>query len=133
MLNKVPRLLILEDDIAFGVMLAIQLEKEGFEVSRHTTATSALDHIAENRADLIIADLLIKIDGQLVQDGGVRLISQLRQIQEYPAPIIAMSSMFQSNFGATEAITTAKTVGATAVLPKPFETTDLLALIHKLI
>lgn len=130
-MTTTPQLLLLEDDLAFGVKLSMELEEAGFDVSRHTTATSALNYVTENHVDLIISDLLIKVDGELVPDGGVRLISKLSMMQSQLVPIIAMSSMFQAAYGSLEAKTTAMTVGAKATLPKPFKTAELIALIKR--
>jgi len=124
------QLVLLEDDIELGVKLSMELEAEGYDVHRHTSASQALQFISENHVDLIITDLLIKIDGVLVQDGGITLISRLHQVQNHPAPIIAVSSMFQATLGAVEAVTTAKTVGADATLAKPFKTYELLRLVQ---
>lgn len=124
------QLVVLEDDVEFGANLSMTLEEFGFDVSWHTSASAALDHILTNHVDLLIADILIKVDGQYSGEGGVKLIAQLRQIQEIPIPIIAISSMFLAPFGAHAAQETAKTVGADALLAKPFSTPSLIKLIH---
>ena len=132
------QLLLLEDDIEFGIRLAMDLKAAGYEVSRHTTASAALEYLAENLVDLVIADILIKIQGEYSLDGGLKLISNLRQIQGASVPIIAISSMFQPQFGlnavctaAVTASTAAVTVGASETLAKPFETKELLFLVEK--
>ncbi len=122
------RILILEDDAEFGPLLQMSLEDAGYEVSLHTNATNALSYLESENVDLIIADLMIKQEGVFIQDGGIKLISTLKQIRHHPAPIIAISGSFvQDQY---QAISTAMTVGADKTLAKPIHPDDLIALIE---
>lgn len=125
------QILILEDDPDFGRELKYSLEDEGFEVSWHTRANDALSFLSEHPVDLIITDMMIKVDGKLVNDGGIRLISSLKQMSGHPAPIIAISGSFMGRPGFDYFRSSASTVGASAILPKPFEMAELFDLIDQ--
>ncbi|WP_082700915.1 response regulator [Erythrobacter sp. YT30] len=125
--DKTPVIMILEDDPDFGPLLQMSLEDAGYRVSLHTDATSALEFIDDNDVDLVISDLLIKQDGKFVQDGGIKLISALKQVRHHPAPVIAISGSFvQDQY---HAISTAMTVGADRTLAKPVGPDELIDLI----
>ncbi|MEL7190286.1 MAG: response regulator [Pseudomonadota bacterium] len=120
-------ILILEDDPEFGPLLQISLQEHGYRVALKTTATDALAFIDQNDVDLVIADLMIKKGEVYIQDGGIKLISALKQIRNYPAPIIAISGSFvQDQY---HAISTAMTVGANKTLAKPLHPDELLKVI----
>ena len=50
-------ILIVEDDITFGMMLKTWLGKKGFEVSSVSTIARARKHIESQTVDLILSDL----------------------------------------------------------------------------
>jgi len=124
-------ILILEDDMSFGPLLQFSLEDEGYRVSLHTNAHSALAYADANPVDLVISDLLIEENGKLSPHGGVTLITALKQIRDHPAPVIAISGSFTQD--KYHAISTAMTVGADRTLAKPVSPNELLALIRQLI
>lgn len=126
-----PRILVLEDDETFGNLVKSCLEDQGHAVALFLNATDALADIQDNPVDLIIADLFMRRN-ETMEAGGIKLISSIRQIHRDTTPIIAMSGAF----GAINAIhskSTARTVGANAVLAKPFRPDDLLALANRLL
>ncbi|MEM7519690.1 MAG: response regulator [Pseudomonadota bacterium] len=126
------RILILEDDEAFGPLLQASLEDAGHTVSLYASATIALAHVDQDDPELVIADILVMKDGKLTEDGGIKLISTLKQLQRRTAPVIAISGVFAGEL-AYEAQTTAMTVGADHALAKPFVPEDLIALVNELL
>ena len=50
-------ILIVEDDITFGMMLKTWLGKKGFEVSSVSNIARARKHIESQNVDLILSDL----------------------------------------------------------------------------
>lgn len=125
------KILILEDDAEFGPLLKDTLELEGFAVSLHVTASGALAHIDENPVDLVITDLLIRDGDNYVQDGGIKLISELKQIRSSSVPMIAISGSFRND--QYFAMSTAMTVGADKTIAKPVEPKELLRVIRSYI
>jgi DNA-binding response OmpR family regulator len=124
--------LIIEDDPEVGASLKRVLEIAGYQAR---VARSGSDGVAEFRrapTDIIITDIIMP------KKNGVEVIAEVRR--EFPkVPIIAISG--GGNFGAAgfkpTAITTSAYLmastkaGANAVLPKPFETRELLAAIKQ--
>lgn len=119
---------ILEDDADFGPLLKEMLEDEGYIVSLHTNAISALAFIDNNPVDLVISDLFIKEDGQLSEQGGLTLISKIKQIMHHPAPVIAISGSFAND--KICAVSSATTLGADHTLAKPIDPNELIRLVQ---
>jgi len=124
-------ILLLEDDLDLSEQIAASLIDEGMNVTAARSAQEALDLFGKSHFDLVISDLFIHEDGSLSQDGGVRLISNIKQLQAKRVPVIAISGAF-SNDKYDLFQDTVKTVGANAVLAKPFEPDELLDLIAML-
>ena len=52
------KILIVEDDLAFGTMIQTWLKKKGFEVDKATSVGTALKRLQEDaQRDLILSDL----------------------------------------------------------------------------
>lgn len=123
------KILVLEDDELFGELLQDMLEAEGHTVSLHTNASSAITYAKSNAVDLVISDMLIEKNGRYSGDGGIKLISMFKQVWDHPAPIIAISGAFlpENSFAAS----TALTVGADEVVPKPVDPQTLSEMVQQ--
>ena len=125
------RVLILEDDVEFAALLVESLTLEGHIVDLFTNATDALKAFREGNYDIIISDVFVKKDGRMTRDGGIRFVSAVKQIHRSKVPILAISGGFTATKpGNIEE--TLRTVGADAVLAKPFHPEDLLNLMSEL-
>ena len=116
---------LLEDDQTLASLLVQSLEDEGHQVHHYVTATETLEAIESKPIDIVIADVFIKVGDQISSDGGVRLIAQLKQVLDSKIPVIAISGSLQGVAGVPVA-STVTTVGADAVLAKPFHPDELL-------
>ena len=125
------RILLLEDDEAFAGLLAESLMIEGHTVDIFGNATDALEALKNEKYGIIVADVFIKAGGQYRQDGGIRLVSSVKQIRAEKIPVIAISGGFSAS-KPSNVKETLRTVGANAVLAKPFHPEDLLNLISEL-
>ena len=125
------KILVLEDDLDFAALLVDSLTEEGHVVEAFATAIDALDAVKQRSFDVVITDVFIKVDGEHAGEGGINLVSQVKQVLLQEIPVIAISGSFSPNEVAPIQ-TTLKTVGADAVLAKPFHPEDLLNLIFKL-
>ena len=123
------KILLLEDDEQLAGQIKAMLKLEGHDIDVFTTATDAVNHLKDNDVDCVIADLFIRVDGALVPDGGLKLISHLRQIQGRDLPIIAISGSFRGP-NSIHTSGSAVTVGATANLAKPFHPDELTTLVN---
>ncbi len=126
--SEKKHILILEDDLEFGPLLQESLQLEGYSVSLYTLASRAIAHLDENDADLVITDLLIRDGDNYVQDGGIKLISEIKQIRSLNVPVIAISGSFRKD--QYYAMSTAMTVGADKTIAKPVDPKELLAIMR---
>lgn len=109
------RILCVEDDPATAEVFRAALESDGHEVRIAADGRKALAELAGWRPDIVILDLL------LPALSGHALLRYLRDLPEYrQVPVLVVSGALP---------TLRKVDGASAVLQKPFELRDLIALI----
>lgn len=116
-LPRHPRILVVDDDPDILDALAEILENEGYQVDRARNGQEALEHLAADKPDLILLDLMMP-----VMDGW----EFARRVGEQPdcrPPIVVLSA--DRNVGAK-----AKEIGAVGFLAKPFELAELLQIVH---
>jgi CheY-like chemotaxis protein len=128
------RLLIVDDEPLVRDALQRVLQLESMQVAVAADAESGLGQLERELPDLVIVDIIMPgVD-------GVELIRRIRA--SYPAlPVIAISGGGNFEIGGyqPEAIRTqaylaaAVKAGASAVMPKPFDLTELLEQIEELL
>lgn len=112
------RILAIEDDVETAESVRSILEEDGHEVHIAADGRKALAELAGWRPDLIILDLL------LPALSGHALLRYLRELPEYrQVPVLVLSGALASYQPFD---------GASAVLRKPFEVGDLVALVSRL-
>ena len=111
------RILVVEDDANLRVVIRMVLERAGYNVVEARDGVAAVESIRAEPPDLIIADLTMPVMS------GAELVDEVRS---NPAttliPIVLMT-------GRQVALATSQRVDA--VVTKPFEPADLLALIDR--
>ena len=128
------RILIVDDEPDVLLALGGVLRRAGYEVRTTPTAQAALDALQAEPVNVLITDIIMP--GQ----DGVELVGKVRAL--YPAVrVVAISG--GGNFGPFDyqpyAITTSaylalcEEAGAHAVLPKPFEAWEILAVIRQVL
>lgn len=116
------RILIVEDDLAFGTMIRTWLKKKGFEVEKVTSVGAATRCIEENEQfDLILSDL------RLPDHDGLELL-KWTQKQLLNIPFIVMTS-----YAEVQNAVLAMKSGATDYVAKPFHPDILLEKINEAI
>jgi DNA-binding response OmpR family regulator len=105
------RILIVEDDYALGVLLGAALGGAGHRITLAADGEKGLDAADRERIDLVIADILMP------GLSGRDMIRAMRKAHP-DVKIVAMSGQFA---GARQGATLARTLGADAVLAKPFQ------------
>ena len=109
------RILIVEDDLAFGTMIKTWLGKKGFEVEKATSVGAAVKILQEVTAiDLILSDL------RLPDHDGLALLQWLRK-RKKETPFIVMTS-----YAEVQNAVLAMKSGATDYVAKPFHPDILL-------
>ena len=114
------KLLIVEDDLAFGTMIQTWLKKKGFDVERATSVGAALRLLEEDsKRDLILSDL------RLPDHDGLVLLQWLRK-HDIQIPFIVMTS-----YAEVQNAVLAMKSGATDYIAKPFPPDILLEKIQE--
>lgn len=112
-------ILIVEDDITFGMMLKTWLEKRGFSVSNVSNIVSAQKHLEENHTDLILSDL------RLPDHDGIYLLKWLAEAGLH-MPLIIMTG-----YADIQSAVMAIKLGADDYIAKPVIPEDLLLKINE--
>ena len=107
-------ILIVEDDITFGMMLKTWLGKKGFEVSSVSTIARARKHIESQTVDLIISDL------RLPDHEGIDLLKWMNE-QGKAIPLIIMTG-----YADIQSAVLAMKLGARDYIAKPVNPGELL-------
>ena len=120
------RVLLAEDDGAMRALLARRLCRAGFEVIEVANGTEALERLAYGwaskpalRFDVVVSDL--RMPGY----DGINILASLRQTADY-LPVILITA-----FGTMTTHVTAARLGAYAILDKPFDLDELIALVQE--
>ena len=110
------KILIVEDDIAFGTMIQTWLKKKGFEVEKATSVKAAIQiyEKTESGFDLVLSDL------RLPDHDGIFLLQWMRK-HGMLVPFIVMTS-----YAEIQNVVLAMKSGATDYVAKPFHPEILL-------
>jgi DNA-binding response OmpR family regulator len=101
------RIAIIEDEVDVQQTIVAMLSLPEFEVSAFLLPSLALSHIAEEKPDIVISDLLMK------EIDGIEVIREIRKVSS-STRIIAISGAPPSY------LSWAQKLGADAVICKPF-------------
>ena len=107
-------ILIVEDDITFGMMLKTWLGKKGFEVSSVSNIARARKHIESQTVDLILSDL------RLPDHEGIDLLKWMNE-QGKAIPLIIMTG-----YADIQSAVLAMKLGARDYIAKPVNPEELL-------
>lgn len=121
--NDMEKILIVEDDIAFGTMIQTWLRKKGFEVEKTTSVKAAIQawEMLESGFDLVLSDL------RLPDHDGIFLLQWMRK-HGVQVPFIVMTS-----YAEIQNVVLAMKSGATDYVAKPFHPDILLEKIKEAI
>ena len=121
--NDMEKILIVEDDIAFGTMIQTWLRKKGFEVEKTTSVKAAIQawEKLERGFDLVLSDL------RLPDHDGIFLLQWMRK-HGMQVPFIVMTS-----YAEIQNVVLAMKSGATDYVAKPFHPDILLEKIKEAI
>lgn len=109
------RVLIIEDDKKQCMLLAFQLEQEGYEVDTCYTGTEAGDYLSQNAYDIVL------LDRMLPGKDGITILQEMRAKQN-TTPVILLTALGEL----TDKITGLDN-GADDYLVKPFAFGELTA------
>lgn len=112
-------ILIVEDDITYGMMLKTWLSKKGFQTTTASSVAHAQKALKEKQADLILSDL------RLPDKDGIDLLEWLA-IERLHIPFIMMTG-----YADIQSAVQAMKLGASDYVAKPVNPDELLKKIHE--
>jgi CheY-like chemotaxis protein len=122
MASNKKKILICDDDPVILRLLQVNLEIEGYEVMSAHHGEEAVDKAIEQIPDLIILDIMMpRMDGYQAAQ-RLRSRSETKEI-----PLVFLSAKAQQTD-----IDTGRSFGVTEYLTKPFDPTELLEVIGRL-
>jgi DNA-binding response OmpR family regulator len=118
-----PIILVVEDDRSIREVLTTFLRQEGYAVEEAADGAAALRALEAHRPppahySAVLLDLI------LPRVSGVAVLDQMHDALDDYVPVVAMSA-------SPLALEVASTVGAVASLRKPFDLTELLAIVSR--
>jgi YesN/AraC family two-component response regulator len=117
------KVLIIDDEDLIREGLKIALEMEGFQVQICPDGKDAMKILQDFKPEIVITDIIMP------ETDGIEVILSLKQTQN-PPKIIAISG--GGRISAIDHLKSARQLGASATLTKPFSSTDLISVIRKL-
>ena len=117
--SEQPRVLLVDDDPTFCMVLKMAMEKRGFEVLVAHDLVSGIELADKAEPEYAVIDLRIGYES------GLSLVKRLVELDDHTR--IVMLTGFASIATAVEAIK----LGATHYLPKPADADEIVAALHK--
>ncbi len=112
-------ILVVDDDFMLRQMLTRLLVRQGYQVSAAGSVAEARSILARGGLDLVLTDL------QMPGEDGLTLLSEVRQ--RYPAlPVVMLTA-----HGSMEVVVQALRRGANDFLTKPYQISELLAIVAR--
>jgi CheY-like chemotaxis protein len=118
-MGQLKRVLVVDDDTPTREAVEAILDDEGYEVRTAQHGQEALERLASWTPDAILLDMRMP-----VMDGWA-FAEQYRRTSGPHAPILVLTA-------AADASRSAREIGATGTVPKPFSIGDLLAALERL-
>lgn len=113
------KILIVEDDVAFGKMLSAFLERKGFQITTRSNGADARKEITETQYELLVTDI------NLPEDSGMELLEFTKK-QATQTNVILMTG-----YAKVESAVEAMKKGALDYISKPFRPEELLLVIEQ--
>jgi DNA-binding response OmpR family regulator len=119
--DRIPTVLIVDDERVNLMKLGVVLEKEGFHVLRATSGAEARQIARDARPELILLDVMMP------EEDGFETCARLKQYGETAdIPIIFLSALSE-----TADKIRGFSLGAVDYITKPFEKTEVMARVLK--
>lgn len=120
MLERRPRVLVVDDDREMCAMLREYLAKEQFDVHLAHDGDAALEAVAARRPDIVLLDV------SMPARGGFEVLRQLRSESDLPVLMLTARDEYGDRVHGLE-------LGADDYLTKPFNARELVARIHAIL
>ena len=118
------KILVIDDDVQFRTMMVEMLERKQFEVFAAADGEEGINIWQDVKPDLVITDIIMP------NKEGIETILELNR-KNKNVKIIAISGGGRTN--AQDNLRSAKLLGASLTIAKPFESSELLDAVQKLL
>ena len=117
-----PKILVIDDEVDSCYLLKISFEMEDYLVTTANSATEACDLLSQESFDIILSDINMR------EGNGFDLLEYLsKSSNNSKTPVVMMTASIDQS---EEKI---KSLGASALILKPFEPSELIEVISKLL
>ncbi len=118
------KILIIEDDLAFGKMLSVVLKRAGYEVYSASDGEAGMEQFKKLKCDLVVTDIYMP------EKEGIEIIREIKE-ESPDTKIIAISGGGKS--GEFIYLKFAGELGADLTFQKPFDHDEIVQAVKKLI
>ena len=129
-MSIMKRVLIMEDNLALGLEWVSAFELNQCDATLCDNVRDAIDFLEASSFDLLVTDLFVN-----EEQGGLHLLRQLVTLESKPPPIIAVTGAVIPNRNESDRnifLETARLLGATTYIQKPFPAGELVLMAHEL-
>jgi two-component system, OmpR family, phosphate regulon response regulator OmpR len=120
MKEKMPQILVVDDDTRLRNLLDKYLSDNGFEVAAAKDAGEAREFLSNKTFDILILDVMMP------NENGIELAKSIRQNSKVPILMLTARGDSEDRISGLEA-------GADDYMPKPFEPKELLLRINNIL
>jgi len=120
MKEKMPQILVVDDDTRLRNLLDKYLSDNGFEVAAAKDADEAREFLSNKTFDILILDVMMP------NENGIELAQSIRQNSKVPILMLTARGDSEDRINGLEA-------GADDYMPKPFEPKELLLRINNIL
>lgn len=121
--SQQPRILIVEDDPANVDLMKAQLHGEGYSVDSAGDGEEALLHVAQNRPDLVLLDIMIP------KKSGFEVCKKIKKTEETRSIPVIMVTALKDMESRVKGIA----VGADDFLSRPVDKSELVARVRSML
>jgi DNA-binding NtrC family response regulator len=118
-MNRVPSVLVVDDDAAMREMIVSLLDEQGFRASGCDGVDEALETLREQPVDAVLSD--IRMPGKT----GIDLLGEIRELRP-EVPVVLMTA-----FGSIDSAVEAMRAGAFDYVTKPFKKDEVLVVLER--
>lgn len=117
-----PYVVVADDDPAVTAFFRVYLQRLGIEIAVVSSGAELLDLVSSRRPDLVFCDMVMP---------GMTGIDVLLSLPDADFPIVAMSGAPLNDVDSIGGLENTRWIGASYVLPKPFELPALAEVLKK--